>query len=722
MAEKTLGLTATWSLSESSTNVLAVTRGVLQAATSDNVQPLCLLAVEAFGNTLPVCQQTQMIVEKEASRRDTTMVLKFLQAQIGYAAHDAAYQLTSSNAGVRFLSLASAILNVGSDFQAARCLDLMIKDTASKDQLLPPLGQLKDLLIALKPKLMRMRTSFCDDVIGWRTYLMSHSKTWIDLKPLRNDIINDASCPSDEEIRALVTAFRVIYRVGEMDQDAEIDEAKVQIRLWNSFSWVIAFTKWLLGMPPHVIDEDGLLLIDQPESKVSIVLKNLVWEIAMEVEIVRSIGRPSELLEASRDSSSWSGLVSLESYGQCQLTCCGLPRRNSYCRAAHLRCNGPTDPNPGYNAAFQAVSCGMFLVASSLRCHVVQQRALRKYAYRLFPCNETIAETFSKYMGCDSHQIGDSSSTESVWGLPLVRSWEEHLLANPDDDGDIAVADFRRDIASITCDILVLSLYQSVEPLRLLWHCEFSPQDNKLLDAVCAILENGISPVIEWNAILSRALRIVGQPLESVSNSPRPVCGKHWVATSAHGQVVLPACAELLGASGDQLLRLICVPGTLRYKGVSYEVVQQTPSPLNILHSERPVTGPKNFTKQGKCHWQTVVGDRKLELSLGTAHVPNFGVVAIIMENASKSLFISSCSHDMESKVDPPDKEAYYVSPYKGNLERSDKRIAVAAVAGNEDMRVLALSTTEPAIIRGRACLACCLDICRQAGMNYVIA
>jgi hypothetical protein len=47
-----------WSLSESSQSVFSVFRGVIAAATSDNVQVLAIMACEKFGNTIAISNQT----------------------------------------------------------------------------------------------------------------------------------------------------------------------------------------------------------------------------------------------------------------------------------------------------------------------------------------------------------------------------------------------------------------------------------------------------------------------------------------------------------------------------------------------------------------------------------------------------------------------------------------------------------------------------------------
>jgi hypothetical protein len=72
-----------------------------------------------------------MLVEREAGKRHTSHVIRFLQTQVGYAANDSAFQLSSTGAGVRFLSLAAALLCTSSTFTAAQAIEIMVKATAS---------------------------------------------------------------------------------------------------------------------------------------------------------------------------------------------------------------------------------------------------------------------------------------------------------------------------------------------------------------------------------------------------------------------------------------------------------------------------------------------------------------------------------------------------------------------------------------------------------------
>jgi hypothetical protein len=45
-------VTAQWQLNETADSAIAIAIGVLKAATSDNVQPVAIIAADAFGATL----------------------------------------------------------------------------------------------------------------------------------------------------------------------------------------------------------------------------------------------------------------------------------------------------------------------------------------------------------------------------------------------------------------------------------------------------------------------------------------------------------------------------------------------------------------------------------------------------------------------------------------------------------------------------------------------
>jgi hypothetical protein len=123
-------VTAQWALNETTDSAIVIGKGVLRAATSDNVQPLAIIAAEAFGATIAMCRETQMKVEKHAKKNHNSYVVEFLRSSIGYAKDDCAIQLASSNSGLRFLGLAATLLCTEDNFTAAQALEVMISSRA----------------------------------------------------------------------------------------------------------------------------------------------------------------------------------------------------------------------------------------------------------------------------------------------------------------------------------------------------------------------------------------------------------------------------------------------------------------------------------------------------------------------------------------------------------------------------------------------------------------
>lgn len=127
-AANTQIVSANWSLNESAKDFIGISRGIVQAATTDNVQPLALAAVEAFGTTVAIAPRNLVLVEQVAGRRGTSAVLQFLQAQVGWRANDSSSHLAKSDGGLRFLGLATALLTLRNGFECAQILDSLLRD------------------------------------------------------------------------------------------------------------------------------------------------------------------------------------------------------------------------------------------------------------------------------------------------------------------------------------------------------------------------------------------------------------------------------------------------------------------------------------------------------------------------------------------------------------------------------------------------------------------
>src|ERR1700722_1525373 len=229
-------VSAQWQLNETANGAIAVAKGVLKAATSDNVQPIAIMAADAFGATLAMCRETQMKVEQAARMHHTSYVLEFLKSSIGYAKDDCATQLCSSSTGVRFLGLAAALLCTADIFTASLALELMMTSSKGHDQLLPTTKQLKDLLAALEHKLNR--TGFAESIVGWETFMTEHPKIPEELRVL-NRLAGDH--PSIGALQAIVDGLRNLDRLGNV--------TSIQIKAGTCAPWVVAFIKWCGGEP-----------------------------------------------------------------------------------------------------------------------------------------------------------------------------------------------------------------------------------------------------------------------------------------------------------------------------------------------------------------------------------------------------------------------------------------------------------------------------------------
>lgn len=75
---------STWAISDTANKLVTFATGMLEAATSDNISPVCLKCCESFGSLLPLCVEIRVKVEQLARRNHISHVLNFVKAKIGY--------------------------------------------------------------------------------------------------------------------------------------------------------------------------------------------------------------------------------------------------------------------------------------------------------------------------------------------------------------------------------------------------------------------------------------------------------------------------------------------------------------------------------------------------------------------------------------------------------------------------------------------------------------
>lgn len=751
-------ITPSWALNATADNIFTVAKGILEAATSDNVQPIALLAAEAFGGTLAICQQTMIRVEKAAGRRHTSTVLQFLKSSVGYSANDSAAQLSTSSNGIRFLSLTAALLCTSSYSEAAKMLESMIQTSAAKDQPLPTILQLQDLVKALEPKLILL--DFPDAVLGWETYFANHPQA---SEAVRSEI-KDNCHPTTKEMNALVEAFRSLGRLGEIKSDGnEGEDNFLVITAYSCFTWIIEFTKWCLGRPPTVIVDYIDVLLEQSGSRVTLNMitskghvysKSASTPPTFQIQLFQSLDSVSQIWDCPEfneegdfdDHRQWTGMISPANLAEQRFRYYGL------------------DHAEGLRAVTQALSYALPKVSKHFHGKAVPAK-LQDLVLPLFPPHEDIYLSFMKYLSLQNdrdRKFGQLADGDDITSLPLVSNLIKTLSKQCScprctGDGlfssDCLIDRLHSAITVAAVDILALSLFDSMEQLRVYYKFSINLRDhpdngNRFPDVLQKIIFGNIEDRLSSHAVsldpvddlIRYALLLLGHVPDDGTKGRRQ---QDWVASAYRGQVVFPIFLESLSIrAGQPLTRLGFSPGMLLYKKCRYEQAYgslirgvEPPTRMNLdlrhIHPDK-VDGPKNLMSDRKLLWNVSVEDKHLLVSMGLSKsLPQVHIMHLL-RFASRSLFVASCPHDKDAKIEPPDNEAFFMTPfYDGQYrnpgetdeqyrERSGKT-AVIAVDKNDGFRFLALCGEGQAVIRGGACLECCIGICRQAGLKTVI-
>ena len=222
---------------------------------------------------------------------------------------------------VRLLGLVAALLSFDSTFKAAQGLHILLKESAINKQELPPVEQLKDLIISLERRIAC--SGFAESLVGWKTWAVSpHSglrdlflipnkktksrvqpnvdsrpgaaqeqSTVLELSPsvdveeqLDNTLLASRSLPEDTDIGQddsipLLCEHmypdgnllsRIIAALSELERLGEATLAIIKIPATLAI-WTIAFVKWCLGSPPSLRrHHDGVVVLKQPGTEVII--------------------------------------------------------------------------------------------------------------------------------------------------------------------------------------------------------------------------------------------------------------------------------------------------------------------------------------------------------------------------------------------------------------------------------------------------------------------
>jgi hypothetical protein len=706
-----------WALNESSDRAVALIKDFIRAATTDDVQASAIIAGERFGNTIAISSVTRKKIESAINAQADVLAMKFLKAKIGYSSGGALHVLGRTMAGVNFLALAAALQGTTENFEAATALEMMIESSVpDKSEVLPTAHQLKSLLDVLEPKLLR--TGFLEEILGWRNWWIKNES--ISQASRANLLKNGTAFPSAQGLQHIVEAFRKVSRVGEADTRA------VNIIVSSCAPWVTAFTKWSLGIPPKILIQDGGIILDQPDSPVTLVYTEYHGKIdEVRIEVLRVGESLSELLEANISSLAGglgaTGMVSVTTHAHESLQQLDFERGSE--ETASI----------GYRALLEALPFALDQVRRS--CYLPSQSLA--VAICSFPNAKRIADVAKRYLGLgDRFELKQLSSGSLIADIGLVRTWAEtqksFLEANPQDL-------FQTRAARIVADILALSLFgRCLDGIMLRYGPDrtYRGAQRDWLDVTRDILITGNCQPCPIETILDWALGLVHHRVSQELRDSR------WIGSSFKGQVVFPMLFEFPELLEDGYLGLYCLPGVLMADGARNKrfhlVTAKSGRRVRSAHSflNDPVTHAVNLFPTEKILWQTDTLADSLDVALGwTGNVDMLNPYHVLQVLA-RAVLLGTCSHGAENVVLYPPTDAYLQGPADDQLTAYEpsrrNKIVVFPVRGNMELRLLALSSiawrlkenTDKkflVLISNSACIDCSLHYCRILDCQYLL-
>lgn len=694
-----------WSLDQTSQNIVGITTGLLRAASSDNVQILALLACERFGATLAMspesCHKAFLLCDQTHSS-----VLSFVKLQVGYMKGDSGYQLARSDAGIRFLGLA-ACLSTLNPWNAAVILHDLISKTARDRTMVPSAQQLKQLVLALQARLSR--SGFCESVVGWSRIFMDEL----------DDHDSRIEVPTDKAIGALVTALSHTARLGD-------ENSKVRISTPSAFAaWIIAFVKWCLGQPPRIIFENGRTRGLDSDSQVSVQFRPGAYG-EVRVETYDHVGNLKDLVSDQGPSHDLKGLVSVRTYGQSKL---------------RKRFGAPTTIQ--YRACLQALpyACSFFrthynylLGHNSLYGRPAAYGESKAVPGQAFPSEQKIYQVIHEYQGATSDRfnvalpvLGEQRLTD----LSLVSLAHSQLSqscacgdCSPSGPGYCQVQTMYKGIIACVADVLILSLFQPIDPEGVKVWYSFMPRGRSFRDSVSELMfgDGGKTNTVQvtqkddfLNETLDYAIGLLGHALND----------ERWIMSSYHGQTIYPLSfsSQMIEQSG--ILRLCCIPGTIMWNDERYSFVRSARPSFGGHHA---LTGtdpsilltPRNNFAHHVLKWEIYPADTGIEAGIS---LPDFPTMAQldprrIFKSSLFSIYVN-CSHEKRVAFHPDGLEIFECPPHI--QPKVSNAVYIIQADNNERIRHATLASDFEFVIRMQACLECCIRCSVLNGLRRVI-
>ena len=600
MSGALIPLALQWSLNETADGFYKISKDIVYAATTDDVQPTALDALDKFGATLAICPETEYHVEKGLRQTRSSRVVDFLKARIGFMAGDSCEALSKSTGGLRFLSLAAA-LATWEPLEAAKATRKMMETSSKSHQLLPTFGQLRHVYEALGHRTHTL--GFADMVLRWQGRFMEQVIVRTDREGRTDLTLGNATYfgrgtnkirdfagtyPQPEVLATLVDALRQVHRLGQ--------GSNIRICAEYGLVWLIAFCEWCVGPPPKVTEvTTGRVIQDDPDEKSGVLFQIGSMVDGISIELSTNIDGPARLwkFDTSLGESllEWSGMVSLSQYGK------------RYIRECEL------DTGLGFRALNQALvystTAVMFRLPFFRNDLHSRGKDLAPSLSRLdtslksFP--KRIAFTIGQYLGDEDQKVytlKDFKEGQEIRDLHNVaqyikslreKCWCPGCSDDPSSYRSCLVHEFEYHISHITAQILALSLFELLEPVKLFYSASSLP-----LREQCRLLTLKTIPILFPSSEMASKLSVVKNvkkyndmlhdrttiklydlfelSLHLIGHNV--TSGDHWVASACRGQVAFAHFLESRRIEPQSIALIDGGPGTIVVNNEKHSLVK----------------------------------------------------------------------------------------------------------------------------------------------------
>lgn len=733
-------------------------KGLIQAATSDNVQPLALQACEQFGTILPVLNNATRIKIEQLARRKRNKPLTFMKAQVGFCAGDSADFLARTDGGLSFLCLAAILLCWGKGIEASELLESLIRQYAKNEQSLPTLLQLNDLLRALKPKLAD--SGFSRDVIGCHDWCLSVPRVGPKNERFQIDVVYT---PDAAGVQHLLDALNQCFRLGDESCTIRVDSAH------SLLPWVIATTKWLLGDSPNVWLLDGSHFIKSSLPKISVfeARKDGEDRLVFSVSVSRRLNSLDQLILTNESSNThtFNGMLDAQLWIKIRIAKLALPR----------------------------TLCAQMLF------FVV------KYLVPRFLFCQTMDNVMQKAQGIDIEDLLPSAFPDQNTRLVAM----QHLLGEnvvlPDEDPDFkklsdditkacacrkcdsdretpsedrcANVQCRRTAVSqclesrlgqFAADLLSLTLFATEHRLeqfpmlsypQLLWETPLNLGGIEVFSGDVGRAQTWEEMMIHgWRQIMMQKLRFLSCNSDTIFEHALFLMDHSFeieiVLSSANGQVVYPSILERGAIHGSAYLQFSYTPGCLRWNGSSLGALvskwpgmnrMSPPGPRDLIITPRPTisatgieysptqryerSSPFSLTlsqlKQKDTQYCFVTQASFFIPEPGTDPVGyTFDVdVWDLMDGISQTIFSPACDHRQDSPIGALGEDFLFLGNNRQfqSYELGDQSLLINH-DGDPMCQLLRLAMSgECCILHRDGCINCALALAKRLDVKMVI-